>query len=109
MSAYERTAGPPISKTPPTGVFSAAALDKYQSTSRIAIGCVRFETHFGVVMTGKRCVKCRSISKDAEPEPIIIPARISITGTFPLANWRPVFARDSRCWLICLSFAIPPR
>ncbi|CAB4613525.1 unannotated protein [freshwater metagenome] len=54
MSAYERTAGPPISKIPLTGFSSDAALDKYQSTSRIAIGWVRFETHFGVVIIGNR-------------------------------------------------------
>ncbi|CAB4573641.1 unannotated protein [freshwater metagenome] len=73
------------------------------------MGCVLLLTHFGVVMSGKRCVKCRSISKLAEPEPIMIPARSSMTATEVEANCSPAIARDDKCLLMFLSFAIPPR
>ena len=38
-----------------------------------------------------------------------MPARSSKTGTDVDANSFPVLARDARCLLIFLSFAIPPR
>ena len=60
-------------------------------------------------MIGSRWVKWRSISKLAEPEPIMMPARNSMTGTDVLANSVPVRAREAKCLLIFTSFAIPPR
>ena len=41
-------------------------------------------------MIGSRWVKCRSISKLADPDPIMIPARSSNTGTNVVANVFPV-------------------
>ena len=50
-------------------------------------------------MIGNRCVIWRTISNEAEPDPIIIPARSSSTGTPYFANEAPVFALEARCWL----------
>ena len=60
-------------------------------------------------MIGRRCVKWRNISKLADPEPIMIPARSSITATEVDARAFPVIARDAKCLLMFASFAIPPR
>ena len=73
------------------------------------MGCVLFITHFGVVMIGKRWVKWRNISKLAEPDPIMIPARSSMTATEVVASDCPVIARDAKCLLMFTSLAIPPR
>ena len=60
-------------------------------------------------MIGKRWVKWRNISKLADPEPIIIPARSSRTGTEVVARDCPVIARDAKCLLMLTSLAIPPK
>jgi hypothetical protein len=39
------------------------------------------DTHLGVTMTGSTSVKYRSISKLADPDPMMTPARISTVGT----------------------------
>jgi len=53
----------------------------------------------GVVMIGKRWVRWRSISKEADPDPIMMPARSSRTGTDVEARFVPVSIREVRCLL----------
>ena len=61
------------------------------------MGGEREYTHLGVTMIGKWLTRSRITSKAAEPGPIIIPARTSVTGTLPLRNSRPVSRREVRC------------
>ena len=55
----------------------------------MAIGWQRLSTHRGVTMTGSTSTRYRSISKLAEPEPMMIAARSSVTGTGPSARIWP--------------------
>ena len=76
------------------------------------MGWVRVFTHRGVIITGSRSVRYRNISNEAEPEPMMTPARNSMVGT-PLARRiRPTSARLRR-WADNLrggtSGTIPPR
>ncbi len=75
---------------------SVAAPTSSRSTSRTAIGWIRVSTQRGVTITGSRSVRWRSISKEAEPEPMITAARSSAVGT-PLArSTRPTSTRERR-------------
>ncbi len=74
-----------------------AAPTRQRSTSRTAIGWIRVSTQRGVTMTGSRSVRYRSISNEAEPEPITTAARSSVTATPPSRRARPVATRDRRC------------
>ena len=62
-----------------------------------------------MVITGKRWVRWRNISNEAEPEPIIIPALNSITGTDVVASSLPVFALELKCLELFASLLIPPK
>ena len=45
------------------------------------IGWILLRTHFGVVITGSRSVRCRIISNDADPEPTTMPACSTTVST----------------------------
>ena len=78
--------------------------------SRIPIGWQRVATHRGVIMTGRRSVRCRRISNDALPEPMITAARNSVTGTPAAASSAPVSCRLARwCERSASSSPRPPR
>ena len=62
----------------------------------MAIGWILLCTHFGAVIAGSRSVRCRIISKDAEPDPMTMPAcRTTVSMLDPISIW-PTFARDAR-------------
>src|ERR1035438_9412740 len=65
-----------MSKTPPVVSGTASTPTRYVSTFWTAIGWHGVLTHFGVIMTGNRWTRYRRISKDAEPEPMIIAAHV---------------------------------
>src|SRR3954449_11656985 len=75
MSPYDTTSEPPISKVPLTSSGKSSPASRYASTSSIAIGWVRVETHRGQTMSGKRSTSARIISKDRLPAPMTIDAR----------------------------------
>ncbi len=60
------------------------------------MGWQRVWTQRGVTMTGRTSVRCRSISNETEPEPMITAARSSTSGTGPSARTRPTSWRDDR-------------
>ena len=49
--------GPPMSKARLTVGGIVAQPTRYRSTSRMAIGWMRVDTHFGVIMAGSRSVR----------------------------------------------------
>ena len=55
----------------------------------MAIGCTCVSTHLGVTIAGSTSTRFRSISKLAEPDPMMTAARSSVTGTGPEASTRP--------------------
>lgn len=97
MSRYVMMSGPPMSKARCTSSGISALPTRYRSTSRTAIGWIRVETQLGVTMTGSRSVRYRSISKDAEPEPMMTAARSTVTGTPASSRMRATSARERRC------------
>ncbi|MGY1718214.1 hypothetical protein ACI8AG_04085 [Blastococcus sp. SYSU DS0552] len=104
------TSGPPMSKQRCTSAGSRAQATRYRSTSRIAIGWIRLCTHRGVTITGNRSVRCRSISKDADPEPRTTAARSTTVGTPEPSRIAATSARERRCGESSSSAgAIPPR
>ena len=76
---------------------SVVAPTRYRSTSRTAIGWIRLCTHRGVTMTGSRSVRYRSISNDADPEPMITAACSTTAGTPDRRKTSPTSLRDARC------------
>ena len=54
----------------------------------MAIGWMRVKTHRGQIITGSRSVRWRIISNDRLPEPTMIAARNSVTGTPAFAEGR---------------------
>ena len=54
-------------------------------------------TQIGATMAGSTSTRLRSISKEALPEPMMIAARSSVTGTGPAASSRPTSCRLDRC------------
>ena len=71
----------------------------------MAMGWHLVSTHLGVTITGSTSTRYLSISKLAEPAPMITPARISTTSTPVEASTRPTSCRLSRCSLSTSSFA----
>ena len=65
--------------------------------SRTAIGWILLCTHLGVVMTGRRLVRWRTISNDADPEPMMTPACRIIVSTPDAIRIRPTSVRECRC------------
>ena len=53
-------------------------------TSLIAMGWLLVLSHFGVIITGSFSTRSRIISNDALPEPSMIPARRTVSGTLLL-------------------------
>ena len=109
ISRYVSVSAPPTSNTPCTSWPARAAATRKCSMLTIAIGWVGLSTHRGVTIAGRCSVRYRSISNDAEPLPMMMPARNSMTGTPVLASTLPTERRDSRCLLRFSSLAMPPR
>ncbi len=63
----------------------------------MAMGCTRVSTQRGVTIAGSTSTRLRSISKLADPEPMMTAARSSVTGTGPDASTRPTSCRLARC------------
>ena len=55
-------------------------------TSEIPIGWHFVFNHLGAIIMGNFSTKSRIISKEALPEPIMIPARKVVSANFPLLN-----------------------
>ena len=62
----------------------------------MAIGWVFTSTHFGQIIRGSLETSDRSISKEALPEPTIMAALSSVTGTRPARRTSPTSWRLSR-------------
>ena len=60
--------------------FLSIERTKYFKTSLTLIGLTELLIHFGATIIGNFSLKCLSISKDADPEPIIGPAQNSVVG-----------------------------
>ena len=90
-----------MSKTPPVVSGTASTPTRYVITFWTAIGWHGVFTHFGVIMTGNRWTRYRRISKEAEPEPMIIAARSTVTGTPAEASAPSTSRREDRCLLRC--------
>lgn len=60
------------------------------------MGWIRLRTQRGVTMTGSRSVRYRSISKLAEPEPMITAARNTTAGVGASSRIWPTSAREAR-------------
>ena len=58
---------------------------------------MRVPTHFGVIITGSRSVRYRSISNEADPLPMITAACSAAAGTPPPSRMSPTSARERRC------------
>ncbi len=58
---------------------------------------MRVLTQRGVIMTGRRSVSVRIISNESEPEPTMIAARNSVTGTPDSRSTSPTSCRERRC------------
>ncbi|GHE60595.1 hypothetical protein GCM10018782_38600 [Streptomyces griseoaurantiacus] len=97
ISRYVSTSGPPRSKVRLTSAGIRPAAISARSTSRTATGWTRVCTQLGVTITGSRSVRYRSISNEAEPEPMITAARSAAVGTPESSRIRPTSARDRRC------------
>ncbi len=61
------------------------------------MGWIRLLTHLGVTIPGKRVVRWRIISNEAEPDPITTPAWITSAGTVDSSMIRATSARERRC------------
>jgi hypothetical protein len=74
------------------------------------MGCSRLSTHLGVIITGSRSVRCRSISKLADPEPMTTAARSTAVGTPEASSTSPTRSREAMCVLSSSpAGASPPR
>ena len=89
--------GPPISMRRLAAVGESSAATRQCSTSAMAMGWQRvWVTHRGQTITGSTSTRCRSISKEALPEPMITAARSSVSGTVPDPRIRPTSCRLAR-------------
>jgi hypothetical protein len=59
-------------------------LDNRSRTSGIAMGWQRVLSHLGAIIIGSLLTKSRIISKEALPEPTIIPALSVVVGKVPV-------------------------
>ena len=60
------------------------------------MGWMGLFTQRGVTITGSRSVRYRSISKDADPEPMMTAARRTTVGTPTDDRIRPTSSRERR-------------
>ena len=78
----------------------------------MAIGSIRLSSQAGPGISGSTSVRCRIISKDTEPEPMITPASKASAGTGPSSSTWLTCSRE-RMWSdsssIALSGCRPPR
>ena len=63
----------------------------------MAMGCAVTRTQRGVTITGSRSTNARIISNDKLPEPMMMDARNSITGTPCARNRSPTSCRLRKC------------
>ena len=76
----------------------------------MAMGWQSVRTQRGVIMTGRCSTRLRSSSKEALPEPMMMAARNSVTGTPCAASSAPTCWRLARCAESLLSGSpSPPR
>ena len=61
------------------------------------MGCTRLCTQRGVTIAGSRSLRYRSISKLADPEPMMTAAWRTVVGPPEPSSTRPTSARDARC------------
>ncbi|MPM27094.1 hypothetical protein SDC9_73599 [bioreactor metagenome] len=66
-------------------------------------------SHCGAIIIGNFSTKSRIISKEALPDPTIIPALKVVNATLELASIVSTFLRDCKCFDKCASFTIPLR
>ena len=64
-------------------------------------------SHFGVIIIGSFSTRSLIISKDALPEPTIIPARKAVSGILLSFNLFSTARRECKCFDRCVSFTIP--
>ena len=64
-------------------------------------------SHFGVIITGSLLTKSRIISKEALPEPTIIPARKVVVANVPVFKISSTFFLEDKCFDNDVSFTIP--
>ncbi len=74
----------------------------------MAIGWIRLRTQRGVIITGSRSVRYRSISNDADPEPRMTAARRTTVGTPDPRRMSATSARERRCLDSCSSSGVSP-
>ncbi len=89
ISRYVNTSGPPTSITSLRAAVLEARPTSQRSTSRTEMGWQRLSTQRGVTIAGRTSTRYRSISKLADPDPMMSAARSSVTGTGPSARTRP--------------------
>ena len=110
ISWYVNTSGPPMSNARCTRSGTSAHSTRYRRTSPIAIGWMRLRTQRGVTIAGSLSVRYRSISNDADPEPMMTAARRTTVGTPAPARIRPTSARERKCGDACPCLGTgPPR
>ena len=63
--------------------------------------------HLGVIITGSLLTKSRIISKEALPEPTMIPALKVVIANFPLFKTSSTFFLEDKCLDSDLSFTMP--
>ncbi|MNY37917.1 hypothetical protein D3C86_1725070 [compost metagenome] len=73
----------------------------------MAIGWHFVFSHLGVIITGSLFTKSRIISKEALPDPTIIPARNVVSGTVDFPKILSTFFLEDKCFESDLSFTIP--
>ncbi len=83
--------------------------DKNSKTSLIAIGWHLVLSHLGVIITGSLLTKSRMISKEALPEPTMIPALKVVDAKFPEVSIFSTLFREDKCFDKDLSLTIPLR
>ena len=64
-------------------------------------------SHFGVIITGNLLIKSRIISKEALPDPTIIPALKVVVANFPVFKTSSTIFLEDKCLDSDLSFTIP--
>ena len=73
----------------------------------MAIGWHKVLSHFGATITGSFSTRSLIISKEALPEPTIMPARKAVNGICPLLKIFSTASLDDKCFERCCSFTIP--
>ena len=78
ISLYDNTSGPPMSKLSLNVAGLNRVSDKNLITSEMPMGWHLTCNHLGVIIIGSFSTKSLIISKEALPDPIMIPARNAV-------------------------------